>query len=284
MSGGGTAGGNERQIAYWNEVAGPKWIRVQAAMEARLTGVEDRLVERAAPRPGERVLEIGCGTGTTTLRLAGLVGEGGHVTAVDVSRPMLEAARARLAGLAQVTLMEADAAFATFAAPFDLVTSRFGVMFFEDPAAAFANLRASLVPGGRLVCAAWAPIADNPHWSVPLEITVARLGPPKPRRPHAPGPLAFADRDHVRAVLTQAGFSGIAIEPERVMLSGRSLDDEAEMAGTMGPAGALIDEKEADAATRAALRAAFREALPGYADADARLPATIHMITARNPA
>ncbi|OYV85648.1 MAG: methyltransferase type 11, partial [Acidiphilium sp. 21-68-69] len=79
MSEAAAGGGNERQIAYWNEVAGPKWIGLQAAMEARLTGVEDRLLELAAPRPGERVLEIGCGTGTTTARLAGLVGEGGHV-------------------------------------------------------------------------------------------------------------------------------------------------------------------------------------------------------------
>ncbi len=282
MSAEGAAGGNERQIAYWNEVAGPKWIRVQAAMEARLIGVEDRLLERAAPRTGERVLEIGCGTGTTTARLAGLVGEGGHVTAVDVSRPMLEAARARLAGRAQVTLMEADAAFATFAAPFDLVTSRFGVMFFEDPAAAFANLRRALAPGGRLVCAAWAPIEDNPHWSVPLGIAIERLGPPKPRRPHAPGPLAFSDPAHVRAVLAAAGFADIAVEADGVELYGNTLDDEAEMAATMGPAGALIDEKQADPAARAALIAAFRDALPTYAGPDARLPATIHLITARN--
>ncbi|HQT60196.1 MULTISPECIES: class I SAM-dependent methyltransferase [unclassified Acidiphilium] len=283
MSEAAAGGGNERQIAYWNEVAGPKWIGLQAAMEARLTGVEDRLLELAAPRPGERVLEIGCGTGTTTARLAGLVGEGGHVTAVDVSRPMLEAAQARLGDLAQVTLLEADAAVATFAAPFDLMTSRFGIMFFEDSAAAFANLRRALVPGGRLVCAAWGAIEDNPHWSVPLGIAIERLGPPKPRRPHAPGPLAFSDRAHVCAVLAAAGFADVAVAPERVDLYGNSLDDEARMAATMGPAGALIDERQADPAMRGALVAAFRAALPGYAGPDARLAATIHLITARNP-
>lgn len=274
--------GNETQIAYWNEVGGPKWVCIQGAMEARLHGVEDRLLKRAAPLAGEHVLEIGCGTGTTTQRLAELVGDRGSVTAVDVSRPMLAAAHARLHGQANVTLVEADAAIATFTRSFDLITSRFGVMFFESPAVAFANLRAALAPGGRLVCAAWAPMSDNPHWSVPFSIAVERLGAPKPRRPHAPGPLAFSDRDHVLAVLDHAGFVGASVLAESVELRGRSLDDEAEVAATMGPAGALIEEKQATAEMRVELRAAFRAALANYATSDARLPATIHMITAHN--
>lgn len=272
---------NEKQIAYWNEIAGPKWIRIQGAMEARLVGVEDRLLARAAPRAGERVLEIGCGTGSTTARLADLVDPAGQVIAVDVSRPMLGAAAARLEGRENVVLLEADAARATFPHRFDLIVSRFGVMFFEDPVAAFANLHAALAPGGRLVCAAWAPIADNAHWAVPLAIAIERLGPPKPRRPNAPGPLGFSDPGHVRAVLEQAGFGEVTVVAETVTLFGRSLDDEADIAATMGPAGALLDEKQVDAATRADLRAAFRAALPDYANANAEVPATIHMITAR---
>lgn len=283
MSQDSAAGGNERQIAYWNDVAGPKWVRLQDFMEARLRGIEDRLLERAAPAPGESVLEIGCGTGTTTARLADLVGLDGHVTAVDVSRPMLDAAEARLRERPNVALVEADASVARFPRQYDMIASRFGVMFFDDPVAAFANLRAALKPGGRLVCAAWAPVADNPHWSEPLALAIERVGPPKPRRPHAPGPLAFSDRAHVLSVLRGAGFMDGAVAPEKVTLFGQSLDDEAEIALNLGPAAALLDETEADAATRDELRTAIRQALPRYATVDATLPATIHMITARAP-
>ncbi|WP_262312298.1 class I SAM-dependent methyltransferase [Acidiphilium sp. AL] len=273
--------GNDRQIAYWNEVAGPKWIRMQEAMEARLAAIETLLLERASPQRGETVLEVGCGTGATTARLAALVGERGHVTAADVSRPMLDAARTRLAGRENVTLIEADAATADFGTSFDLIASRFGVMFFEDPAAAFAHLHASLRPGGRLCCVAWAPLDANPHWAIPLAIAIGRLGAGRPRPPHAPGPLAFDDPAYVEDILRRAGFAAISVTAEPATILGRSLDDEAEIAAFMGPAGRLLDEKAADAATRAELRAAFRAALPGYADPNACLRATVHVIMAR---
>lgn len=277
--------GNEKQIAYWNEVAGPKWVRIGAAMEARLAAVEDLLMARAAPKPGEAVLEIGCGTGITTLRLAEAVGPSGHVVAVDVSRPMLEAAQQRLAAVQSVTLIEADASRAAFDRRFDLITSRFGVMFFGDPTAAFAHLRGMLTPEGRLCCLAWAPVDDNPHWSEPLRLAKARLGPGRQREPGAPGPLAFDDPERVRRIFEAAGFAEVDIAAEQVMLVGRSLDEEADIATRMGPAGALLEEKEADQATRDALRAECQAAMPGYADilADGRvrLPATVHVITAR---
>ncbi|MGC9271972.1 class I SAM-dependent methyltransferase [Acidiphilium sp.] len=272
---------NSRQIAYWNEVAGPKWVRIRAQMEARLTGAEDLLMARAAPGAGEQVLEIGCGTGTTTAQLADAVGPTGHVTALDVSRPMLGIARIRLAGQRNITLIEDDAASRRFSPSFDLLTSRFGIMFFEDPVAAFVNLRGALRPGGRLVCLAWAAVDHNPHWAVPLRLAIERLGPPRPRRPHAPGPQAFADIPYVERILTESGFTSVSVRAEPITLMGHSLDEEAEIATIMGPAGALLDEVSADAATRAALRAAFRAALPGYADPNARMRATVHVITAR---
>ena len=275
------ANDNGRQIAYWNDIAGPKWIRVREAMEARLGAIETLLLDRASPRSGEAVLEIGCGTGTTTARLAELVGERGRVSAIDVSRPMLAAARARLAGRPNVTLIEADAAAADFGRSFDLIVSRFGVMFFENPVAAFAHLHAALRPRGRLCCVAWAPLDANPHWAIPLAIATGRLGAGKPRRAHAPGPLAFDDPAYVEDILRQAGFAAISVTAEPATILGRSLDDEAEVAAFMGPAGALLDEKAADAATRAELRAAFRAALPGYADPNACLRATVHVIAAR---
>jgi SAM-dependent methyltransferase len=273
---------NAQQIAYWNEVAGPKWVRIQGGMEARLIGVEDLLLARARPQAGEHVLEIGCGTGTTTARLADAVGPSGHVTAVDVARPMLDVAQVRLAAQHNVTLTEADAAVTKFEGNFDLLTSRFGIMFFQNPVAAFRNLHQALRPGGRLVCVAWAPLADNQHWLVPLSLVTARLGAGKPRKPHAPGPLAFDDADYVTSILTEAGFADVTVRAEPVTLIGKSLDDEAQVAATMGPAGALLDEKAAEPAVRAELTAAFRTALPDYADKAARMRATVHIITARH--
>lgn len=271
--------GNSRQIAYWNEVAGPKWVRIQGAMEARLVGVEDLLLARALPAAGEHVLEIGCGTGTTTARLAAAVGDAGQVVAVDVSRPMLEVAR-RGSQQRNVRFIETDAATEMFEPIFDLVTSRFGIMFFEDPVAAFTNLRRGLKPAGRLVCVAWAPIGDNPHWSVPLGRVIARLGAPKPRPPHAPGPLAFDDVGYVADILAKSGFRDGAIEAVPVTLIGRSLEDEAGIAAIMGPAGALLDEKGADEATRGELRAGFLADLPDYSDPQGNVPAMVHVITA----
>lgn len=277
--------GNEKQIAYWNEVAGPKWVGIGAAMEARLAAVEDLLLARAAPKPGEAVLEIGCGTGVTTARLAQAVGAAGHVVAIDVSRPMLAVARQRLEATPSVTLMEADASRAEFDRRFDLIASRFGVMFFGDPPAAFAHLRGTLAADGRLCCIAWAPVADNPHWSEPLRLATARLGPGKPREPGAPGPLAFDDPERVRRIFEAAGFAEVDIAAEQVTLIGRSRAEEAEIATRMGPAGALLDEKAVDDATRDAVRAEVHETIPRYADlrpdGTLHLPAVVHVITAR---
>jgi SAM-dependent methyltransferase len=270
---------NEKQIAYWNQIAGPKWVAMQSAMESRLAPVNALLLAQAAPRPGDRVLEIGCGTGTTTALLAKAVGPTGHVLALDVSRPMLDAAAIELAAYSNVTLAEADAATHPFEPIYDLVVSRFGVMFFEDPVAAFINLRTALTHGGRLCCAAWAPVDQNPHWAVTLHVAIDHLGPPKPRRPHAPGPLAFDDAAYVTSLLTQAGFADPAVQPIAFHLQGESLAREADIATKIGPSGALLDEKSADPAQRAALRAAFEQALAPITAPGVQLPATLHLIT-----
>lgn len=279
---------NAAQWKNWNEISGPKWVRLGARMESRLGGVTELLFARAAPRPGERVLDIGCGLGSTTLPLAERVGAGGHVLGIDLSEPMLAVARERVAaaGLNQVTLLRADAQIHPFPdARFDLVISRFGVMFFADPFAAFTNLRRALRPGGRLCCAAWADIADNPHWAIPHAIALRHLGPAKPRPPRTPGPLAFSDRDYVRSILEAAGFVDIAVNAEPVFLHGTSLAEEAELACLIGPSGALVEEKRPDAASRAALEADIATALAAQTGGDvARLPARLVMMTARNPA
>jgi len=172
--------------------------------EARNVEVTEMLLAAARPKPGERVLDVGCGPWATTLPYAAAVGPSGHVTGIDISEPMLSVARQRVEeqGLNNIDLILADAQTHTLPQrSYDLVTSRFGVMFFADPAAAFRNLCAALKPGGRLCMAVWAAIEENVHRKLPFDIAVRRLGPPAMSAPHAPGPEVFSDRDYFRGVL-----------------------------------------------------------------------------------
>lgn len=274
---------NEKQIEYWNEVAGPKWVRLGDAMEARLDAINQLLIERAAPLPGEAVLDVGCGTGSTTLPVAERVGPGGSVTGIDVAAPMLAMARKRIAKHGNITFIEGDAGTARFPHQFDLIISRFGIMFFTDPVAVFTSLRRSLKSDGRLCFAAWAPLADNPHWRIPLEIAERHLGPGKPKHKRAPGPMAFADPPYVQEILASSGFAEIQVSPEPVPVVDQSLDDAARIACIMGPAGALLDEKSADAAIRDTIRAEIRDAFARYdTQGLLRLPATVFIVRAVN--
>jgi protein-L-isoaspartate O-methyltransferase len=270
---------NEKQIAYWNDVAGPKWVKIGDAMDARFAGMNEVLLARAAARPGESVLDIGCGTGTTARPLAALVAPGGHVTGIDVSVPMLGVARERGG---DVSYLEADAQTHDFGGQkFDLLTSRFGVMFFTDPFAAFRNLHGALAPDGRLCFVCWAPLAENPHWQIPFDIVRGHLGEPEARHPHAPGPLAFSDAGYVEDILAGAGFSEIAVAPTPVRVIGKSLDEEARVACFLGPAGALLDEKHAGADIREVIQAEVAAAIARFRTDDGMsLPATVFVVTA----
>lgn len=278
------SGANAAQITYWNDVAGPKWVRIGDEMDARFVRITEALIGAAGPAAGARVLDIGCGTGSTAWPLAEAVGPGGFVTGIDISAPMLGVARARGAGRANVEFLEADAQVFEFGARrFELLCSRFGVMFFGDPVAAFRNLRQAAAPGGRLCFACWAPLGDNPHWSIPFDIAAASLGAPAPRHPHAPGPMAFSDADYVAGILREAGFEEVMVSPTRLDIIGRSVAEEARIAGVLGPSGALLDEKQASAAVRAAMQTRFEAALSGFARPDGSVasPACVHIVTAR---
>jgi SAM-dependent methyltransferase len=278
---------NTAQHQYWNTVAGPRWVGLGGFVERRLQTVNDLLLARSGVAAGENVLEIGSGTGATTVPLAEAVGPSGQVVGVDLSAPMLEGARKRVAesGLGNIKLLQADAQVHSFeSGRFDLITSRFGVMFFADPFAAFGNLLPAARPGGRLCFVCWAPLEDNKHWLIPYEIALRHLGPPAPQPARAPGPLAFSDPDYVRSILDTAGFADIAIDRETPPISASTPEEEAEHACIMGPSGRLIDEKKPDEVLRETIRREMVEAFAAYARGEELLlPSTVFVVTARRP-
>lgn len=278
---------NTAQRDYWNTVAGPRWVGLEGFVERRVGAVNDLLLRRSGVAAGENVLEIGCGTGAYTAPLADAVGEHGAVTGADISSAMLASARKRLAeaGLRNVSLIEADAQTHKFdPGRSDLVTSRFGVMFFADPAAAFTNLAAAVRTGGRLCFACWGSLEENEHWLIPYRVALRHLGPPEPKPPRTPGPMAFADPAYVREFLSKAGFGEIAVVTEHPEILASTPHEEAEHACIMGPSGRLIDEKKPDEATRQTIRREIEEAFADHAGrGKMALPSTVLLVTARRP-
>lgn len=279
---------NDMQATYWNGDAGQKWVRHQADMDTSLSGVAAMLMQHAAVQPSERVIDVGCGTGVTLLDFAARTGAAGRVLGCDVSAPMLALARERVAeaGHKHVEVVEADAQTHDFeAGTYDLVASRFGVMFFDDPVAAFANMRRALRPDGRLAFACWAAPADNPYFTVQQQVAVARLGPIEPPPPGAPGPFAFADADLVRGILADAGFADIEIHDGRPhLLGGNSAQEQADFNIAMGPAARVIQDKNASADDIAAIRDGIAEAFSAFvSDGRVRIPSRQHYVVARNP-
>ncbi len=276
---------NAAQQEYWNTVAGPRWVGLEGFVERRVRAVNDLLLKHSAAAAGERALEIGCGTGAFTVPLAEAVGERGQVVGADISEAMLAGARKRIAesGLKTVSLMQADAQTHPFEPNrFDLIASRFGVMFFADPTAAFTNLLAAAKPGARLCFACWGPLADNRHWLIPYEVALHHLGPPEPKPARAPGPMAFSDPDYVRSFLGAAGFAGIEIHREHPDIAASAPKEEAEHACIMGPSGRLIDEKKPDAATVQTIRREIEDAFAAHAKGGNKvLPSTVFLVTAR---
>lgn len=279
---------NTAQAEFWASGSGYQWIVQETLMDALLSGVLTRVLHHADLKPGEHVLDIGCGTGASCLAAAGLVGPAGHVTGVDIAAQLLDRAgiRAKEAGLPNTSFVLADAQTHAFApASVDVIISRFGVMFFEDPVAAFANMAKALKPGGRLVFAAWPPAAQVPWFSIPVGAVIARLGKPAPTDPNAPGPLAFQNADRVTAMMDAAGLANVRCLSETVDLTPKGpLADVVAFAARVGPAARMLAEFSATDADAAAIEAEVSKQLAVYeTDNGLRIPAGIHLYCARGP-
>lgn len=281
------AGPNAEQIKYWNEDTAQRWVEAQAALDAQLDQLGQLAMDAGSLSSGDRVVDIGCGCGATTLEIARRVGSKGSVTGVDVSAPMLAQARraAAAAGASNVSFINADAqthAFATGAT--DALFSRFGIMFFADPGAAFVNLRRALTPKGRLAFVCWRAFPENPWMAVPMMAALQHVTLPPPPPPDAPGPFAFADADRVRALLTGAGFADVRFEAvDRTLTIGGSgdLDEVVSFLLMLGPTARAL--READPSVLPAVRVAVRAALEPYHGPDGvRMAGAVWVVTARN--
>ena len=278
---------NEEQRERWNGIDGEYWASHQDHLDRTLAPVLGPLLEFAAPRAGSTAIDVGCGCGATTLELARAVGPSGRVVAIDLSGPMLELAAERLRKFPNATCRLGDATqLPLHDLGADLIVSRFGVMFFGDPVAAFANLRTGLAVGGRLRFACWRPIHENPWLQIPLHAVyehVPRL--PKPD-PEEPGPFAFADTARVTRILTAAGFTAPSFTPldiEMDIAAGGTLEDAVIQSSAMGPAKRALADQPDD--IRAAAIESIRRALTPYASAaGVKLPGAVWLVAADRPA
>ena len=277
---------NATENAYWNGPGGERWVSHQRMQDALLAEVAELLMERAAARDGQTVLDIGCGAGTTSIALARQVAPHGRVLGVDVSAPLLERARQHTPAGLPVAFALGDATVFPFApGAADLLFSRFGVMFFADPARSFANMRVGLRAGARVVFACWREPRENPWLMLPLQAAYRHVPRLPEVGPEDPGPFSFASEPRLRGILERAGFG--AITPEPVDLSfdlaeGHGLDRAVELSVGMGPASRALDGQPA--AQRVAATEAIRAALAPYQHGNqVPLRGAIWIVSAVNP-
>jgi len=251
---------NAKQRDYWNGDVARNWVARLAHFERTLTGLTEALLAFAAPKPGMAVLDIGCGAGTTTAAVAKLVAPG-KVVGLDISEPLIEAARALSSEHAGYIL--ADASDYAFTPEYDLVLSRLGVMFFADPVSSFANIRTALRRGGKLAFICWQPQNEISYLSEPYQAVRDLFPAADPTPDNAPGPFGLADGERTRAILEQAGFKHIRVEPcaPRSLL-GSTLEEAVEQVMNMGPLARMV--READEAAKAEMRRRIAPVLAKY--------------------
>jgi SAM-dependent methyltransferase len=272
-----------QQPKLWNGVAGRAWVETQDLLNQIFRPFEDLLVDAVRDRSPGRLLDVGCGTGSTTLAVARLLGESGRCTGIDISDPMIAAARLRAEReRIPASFLRADAEFHPFEpASFDMVISRFGVMFFDDPVRAFANLRRAAANHAGIRFIAWRRAEDNPFMTTAEGVAAPLLPNLPPRRPDAPGQFAFADAGRVRTILKESGWAGIDIQPLDVgcTLPEKDLNEYLTRLGPVGLALQDVDER-----TRTQVIETVRPAFDAYVDGtEVRFTAACWMVSARVP-
>lgn len=280
---------NAEQQRFWDQLAGPTWVRLGDAMDRMLAPVLEALLEVADLQKGARVLDIGCGAGASTLAAARIVGADGHVIGADISETLLHQAREKAAeaGVSNVAFRHCDAETHAFQpASFDALISRFGVMFFGDPAAAFANMATGLRPGARMSFATWGQIPNNPYFKLPATVARRYFGAAPPRSdPDGPGPFAFRDPDRVLGILKEAGLTDARVDVRRILLT--PPDGAAGLAALcaeIGPTEIAFEHFEASQTDRERVNAAVAEAFSVYeTDGVLRVPSEINIVKATVP-
>ena len=275
---------NADQIAYWNGPAGQRWSDRQAAQDVLLAPVLQLLIDRAGAKPGERVLDVGCGSGASSIAFAEQVAPAGFVLGVDISTPMLTIARQRARKDLPVDFVLADATVYPFdPESFDLLVSRFGVMFFAEPAVSFAHMREALRRDGRLAFACWREPRDNPWMMAPLQAVYKHVPKLPQQGVEDPGPFAFASEERVKRILSEAGFKSIAMERCDLLLDiaiGQGIDAAVRSALEIGPSSRALEGHPAE--VRDAAKASVRETLmPHLRGNSVALAGSTWIVTAR---
>ncbi len=278
---------NANEAAYWNGPGGKHWTERQDVQDRVLAPVTDVLFAAAEIQPGDQVVDVGCGCGDTTLIAAAKAGPKGAALGIDISQAMLDRARERAAekGL-KAEFQHVDATVHDFGAlRADWLISRFGVMFFADPAASFENLRRGLKSGGRVAFVCWQEPKKNPWMILPFSAMRHRV-PPQPERKHDdPGPFAFADSQRVQRILEAAGFADVRVEGRSLEIDtaiGQGIEMALRMANEIGPVSRVLDGQPDDVRSAATedIRAALQPFVQGQ---HVRLGAAVWVVTARNP-
>lgn len=284
-----TAAGRNEYVDFWNEVLVPKFRKYKHVLVGGLTHHSARIFPKLEVRPGDRVVDVGCGFGDTAIELARRVGDEGSVLAIDCCDAFLADGRAEAArlGVGNVRFVEADVQTYPFEPKHDFCFSRFGTQFFENPVAALRNMRKSLKPGGIMTMIVWRHIEDNPWLGLPKAVVLRHLPPPgENARTCGPGPFSMADTGVVTKQLEIAGYTDIDFERvDAPLMVGSSLDDAVAFQLALGPAGEVYREAGELAVQRHdAIVDALQTALMPYVrDEGVVLDSSSWKVSARNP-
>lgn len=284
------AAGNEKMADSWNGLLGARWVKHQEMMDGFLSPLGASGLRALAAKPGEKIIDVGCGSGATSLELALAVGPDGAVLGVDISETLLGLARQRAAAAGlSVEFAHADAQSHAFHGPYDAIFSRFGVMFFADPVAAFTNMHRALRPGGRLAFVCWQPMDKNPFFRRPVDAVLARLDSAVDRAavaqtmmttPNEPGPFAFEDSARVTDILRRAGFDDIQVAPAADSHGALTQEAFRDALVSIGPVSRYL---ETNPALKEPILAALEESLiKPFTDADGNVavPSATWIVTA----